>query len=317
VSWTGISAMHKGFVERDNPEALLWIGLNHYHQERYEEALPYFSRLIELVPANATAWATRGYCYLFLDQNELALHDLDKALALLPPPPYEKDPNDLFLVLYSRALALFLLKRYAEAATAFDAAARLGPLPVDGALSQAESYLMVGRRDLARATYHQALLSAEPGAVPTDAWLKVALALLELGDHAAALETTQTIIHQEPWNIPAWIARAQAEFALGRYDECLKSAERTLALGGQTEGVWKIKGAALHQLKRYAEAQVAWRRAYILSERLPAARTVALRGELAAQVHLRRWLDVWSLLTTEARLRVREWRGGHQSQTET
>lgn len=305
--------MQKKAIERDNPEALLWIGLNHYHEERYQEAAPYFSRLIELVPTNATAWATRGYCYLFLNQNELALRDLDKALALLPPPPYEKDHNALFLVLYSRALALFLLKRYAEAASAFDAAASLDRLPVDGALSQAEAYLMLGRRDQALATYHQALLGAEPGSVSTEARLKVARALLELEDYTMALDAAQMVITQESWNTPAWAVRAQAELALGRYDDCLESADQALALGGQTEGVWKIKGAALNQLKRYDEARVAWRRAYILSERLPAARTLALRGELTAQLHLHRWRDVWSLLTTEARLRIREWRGGQHT----
>jgi tetratricopeptide (TPR) repeat protein len=291
---------------RDSPEALLWIGLNHYNQERYQDALPYFTRAIEADPTLAVAWANRGYCNLFLNELDWALHDLDRALALLPPPAGDSDHDALFLVLYSRALALYLLKRYEEASTAFIAAASLSPLPVDGLLAQADTYRFTGRAERAGAVYGQILNDVEPEKVSTETRLRVARGLMELGDFATALAATWPITEREPWNALGWAINAQALFALARHEESLTSVERALALDAQDDAMWGVRGAALRHLKRYTEAQAAYHTAYTLALRNPEGRATAFQGELRTLLRLTRWRDAWRLVNAEVGLRLRE-----------
>lgn len=65
-----------------------------YREGKYKEAIPCFTRAIEMDPAFAYAWHDRGVCLRELGRDEEALKDFDKAVELLP--------NDEEL-LYSRA----------------------------------------------------------------------------------------------------------------------------------------------------------------------------------------------------------------------
>lgn len=51
---------------------------------KYQEAIPYFTRAIEMDPAFAFAWHDLGVCLRELGRDDEALKDFDKALELLP-----------------------------------------------------------------------------------------------------------------------------------------------------------------------------------------------------------------------------------------
>lgn len=65
-----LSAFHKGFYLSDN--------------ERYEDAIKYFSLAIKQNPKDAEAYAQRGYNYLMLDRNQESFADCNTALKLNP-----------------------------------------------------------------------------------------------------------------------------------------------------------------------------------------------------------------------------------------
>jgi len=55
-----------------------------FREGKYQEAIPYFTRAIEMDPAFAFAWHDRGVCLRELGRDDEALKDFDKALELLP-----------------------------------------------------------------------------------------------------------------------------------------------------------------------------------------------------------------------------------------
>ena len=65
-----------------------------YREGKYQEAIPHFTRAIEMDPAFAYAWHDRGVCLREMGRDDEALKDFEKALELLP--------NDEE-ILYSRA----------------------------------------------------------------------------------------------------------------------------------------------------------------------------------------------------------------------
>jgi Flp pilus assembly protein TadD len=59
------------------------LGLS-FREGKYQEAIPYFTKAIEMDPAFAFAWHDRGVCLRETGRDDEALKDFDKALELLP-----------------------------------------------------------------------------------------------------------------------------------------------------------------------------------------------------------------------------------------
>jgi PAS domain S-box-containing protein len=55
-----------------------------YREGKYQEAIPFFTKAIEMDPAFAFAWHDRGVCLRELGRDDEALKDFEKALSLLP-----------------------------------------------------------------------------------------------------------------------------------------------------------------------------------------------------------------------------------------
>jgi tetratricopeptide (TPR) repeat protein len=69
--------INSGFVEAYNH-----LGITHYWLKNYQDAINFYSRAIALNPSYATAYFNRAIVYLTLDENQLALKDLNKAKEL-------------------------------------------------------------------------------------------------------------------------------------------------------------------------------------------------------------------------------------------
>ena len=282
------------------------IGRSLYGQERYQDAVPYFTRVIDADPSITAAWASRGISYLFLHEFELALHDVAHALTLLESPSDEEDLNMRFTLLYSRALALDGLHRSAEALAAFKAAATVSRLPEDAFVRWGDLARLAGQREEAVSAYHQAINNSTPSVISSDTYLDVAQSLMELGDFATALGATQMVVQQFPENIAGWKTRARAHLGLGQYHASLDSAEHALTLDGQDYYAWGVKGAALQGLKRYREAQEAYHHSYTLVFTSPQKRALAFRGDLQMLLRTGQLRAAWQLVNMEMGQRLLE-----------
>ena len=82
-------------LAQQNPENALfpyWLGRLEYDARRYKEAVHYFQHAIELNPSMSRAYDNLGLCYFYDDQNQLAIENYNKAIALdrstLHPSPW-------------------------------------------------------------------------------------------------------------------------------------------------------------------------------------------------------------------------------------
>ncbi|HWR40214.1 MAG TPA: tetratricopeptide repeat protein [Patescibacteria group bacterium] len=86
---------------------LLRAYLNLYKQDRYQQAVDDYTRLVAMRPDDAQIYADRAMAYNKLQNNELALVDINKAIAL--------KPQEVHLY-YSRSHIYGCLGRYKESA---------------------------------------------------------------------------------------------------------------------------------------------------------------------------------------------------------
>ena len=64
------------------------IGFKLSLEEKYEEAMPYFNKAIELSPEMAITYNNRGYARFRLNDTDGALTDINKSIKLYPSNPY-------------------------------------------------------------------------------------------------------------------------------------------------------------------------------------------------------------------------------------
>jgi tetratricopeptide (TPR) repeat protein len=100
----------------DDAQGLTHVGLELYHQMRYEVAIPYFTQANELCPNFFDPYPRKGICFHLLGNNEKAIVCYDIAIKLKIGVP----------LLYDlKGLSLHHLKRYGEAIDCFDKAIEL------------------------------------------------------------------------------------------------------------------------------------------------------------------------------------------------
>ena len=73
------------------------IGITLVSEERYEEAIKYYDKILEINPNNVKALANKGITFAYLQEYEDALIMIDKALLLDPDNEFVKGEKAHFL----------------------------------------------------------------------------------------------------------------------------------------------------------------------------------------------------------------------------
>jgi tetratricopeptide (TPR) repeat protein len=118
---------YSSLIESDlNPNHYyLWLsnrGLALYKQGRYEEAIDSFSKALDLHPYYAEAWYNRGLSLNALNRNKEAIECYDKAI--------ETEPHYID-AWHSKGLAFAALAKYREAIECYDKAIEIEPHYID------------------------------------------------------------------------------------------------------------------------------------------------------------------------------------------
>jgi tetratricopeptide (TPR) repeat protein len=66
------------------PQLYVQLGLSYYYLGRYEEAIPWFKKKIEVDPGVYNTYLNLGYCYLKLNDNEQAIETMKRVVELNP-----------------------------------------------------------------------------------------------------------------------------------------------------------------------------------------------------------------------------------------
>ena len=81
--------------DRNDADALIWVGRRTAYLGRYREAIDIFSDGIARHPEDARMYRHRGHRYLTVREIELAIADFEKAAALMAGQPDQVEPDGL------------------------------------------------------------------------------------------------------------------------------------------------------------------------------------------------------------------------------
>ncbi|EKD28212.1 MAG: TPR protein, partial [uncultured bacterium] len=123
------------------------LGELYLKQNKTDEALKYYTKLINVAPENKIYYCKRGICYLSLKDYQNAFKDFSKAVAI----------DEQYLdALYNRANTLIVLKMYKEALNDFEKLTKLVPSISEYWLRMSETEYKLSEIDLAGKYYKEA-----------------------------------------------------------------------------------------------------------------------------------------------------------------
>lgn len=202
---------------------------------------------------SAQSWNQQSLSLTTLGKPEDALAAANRAVGMRP------DWADAWS---DRAVVLWYLKRYEEALASVEKALALDPKNARAWANQARVWRSLDQPDKALAAYAEALKYD-----PQNAAILANQSAVQwsLGDHPAALESAKRAIAVNPDLAQAWQNRAAAEVALQQYPEAQTSYERALQLDKTNPESWTGLGLVLIQQQQYPKARQALQTAISLN----------------------------------------------------
>jgi tetratricopeptide (TPR) repeat protein len=210
-------------------------------QDRYEEAMLQYDRIIAQNPQHVEAWRLRGWTLAGIGRLEESLASCDKAIALKP---------NSGLAWSSRGSVLLALGRPDEALTACDRAIQMNPDDLPSLTTKGKALADLGRYQEAASSF-SGLIARDPGNAL--AHVHLSAALLELKRYDAALAEANAAVAVDEEDPIAWIMQGFALMSLSRNREALQSLERAIAMGEQSSLVHFRRAQLLFALDRWRE----------------------------------------------------------------
>ena len=200
----------------------------YYSQRRYEDALSYYTRVIDLTPDSYRAYSDRGAMYVALERREEARRDLERSLEIQPSYGAYSNLGSLY----------FSDERYSDAAAKYAKALEFNAKDYRLWGNLASAYFWTPEEDRkteARSAYEQAALLAE-GTLkinPQDASVLTNLSqyYAMLGRRDKAIPLLSRALELTPADNKLVFRAAEIHEQLGDRQMALKFIARALALG--------------------------------------------------------------------------------------
>jgi tetratricopeptide (TPR) repeat protein len=248
-----LAALYTRLTQTQAPQPLVGSELEAAQQDsigsslgslgRYEEALGWHDRALELQPRYEPAVVHQSMVLEGLGRHEEALAFCDRALEI-------NAQSEAALV--QQGLVLGLLGRMNEARGSCDQALSLNPRNEQAWVNMGVALEALERPMEALASYNNAV-TLNPRM--EQAWFNAAVLLGDLEQHAEALLCCDRTLEINPRNERAWVNKGLTLRELRRAEEALECLERALALNPRLEQAWFNKGVLLvNEFQRHAEA---------------------------------------------------------------
>jgi predicted O-linked N-acetylglucosamine transferase (SPINDLY family) len=213
-----------------------------FKQDRLQEALATFDRLLSLEPNHIAAITERSSVLLAMDQHDAALAGIEKAIALDPRYPEAH---------LTRGALYAQLKRHDEAIGSFDRAVRLNPNLAHAWLGYGKVLFELRRFDDAQIAYGRAeALKSNLDEV----WIARGNVFYEQRRYDEAAAAYGKALALKPRSAEAWVGHGNVAYELKRYDEALAAFDKALAFKAETAEAWLGRGNVLLRLFRYEDA---------------------------------------------------------------
>ncbi|MCA8922395.1 MAG: tetratricopeptide repeat protein, partial [Planctomycetes bacterium] len=285
-------AAYEEVIELDpaNPTAFGGRGVSRVYQNRLVEALADYDLGIELgqrgVPAGL--YVNRGLCLGRLGRHAAALADFERVLGLEP---------EHVGALSSRAHCLAQLERHEEALADFDAALRLGPPSATLHVNRGTSLAALGRCEEALADYDAALAwRGASGLSPAQADALRGFREIARGDAIALRRAVSTRAREAALER---LLAANRQFERERFEDARASCDEALRQDPGRGEAYLLRGICQLRLGRYSEAVEDLNRARLLG--VEGVKLYSNRGQALASLaaHAAATLDFSRVLELE------------------
>ncbi|MBD2258813.1 serine/threonine-protein kinase [Pseudanabaena sp. FACHB-2040] len=220
---TPVSIAQSGYSAWDTHLAWLERGDDLFSQNRYQEAIAAYEKVLQLQPSHDAIWFKQGLAYEGLGNYEAAVTSYDRVLQLRP---------EDYLAWLKRAKALEALERYDGALAAYDEVLRIQSDNYWVWCDRAQVLEKLGRGDDALAAYERAV-QLQP-------------------DFVLALERRKQILQS--------LQRVEQLYQLQHYDEAIAACDRTIESDAEDSDAWLMRAMALENLQRLREAALSYER---------------------------------------------------------
>jgi len=225
------------------------LGLVHQHLKQFKDASVCFSAAIELSPQYAQAHASLGLTYHAIGRYESALLCLEEALRLSPEIPE---------VYVSHGATMFELKRFEDAVRSFDKALSLNPKLVNAHNNRGISLKALKKFGAAKDSLDMAIRLNPNYAA---AYSNRGLLFRETQKIDEAISDLNKAIQLNPNYPQAHCNLGVVHVDLGRYEAAIKCYDEAIRLRPDYVEALCNRGIALRIVKRYSDSIASYQRA--------------------------------------------------------
>ena len=228
-----------------NPEdvsAILKKGKLLLENNKDEEALAVFERVLDIETENELVLMTIGVVIGFLGKHKEAIRIFDKVLEINPK-------NDVALAI--KGFALLKNEKHKEAIHIFEKVLEINPKNESALLMKGKALDNLGKYEEAICTFDK-VLKVNPK--NEEALMEKGLSIMYFGKYKEAIHIFEKVLEINPKNEPALVAKGFALFNIDKYKEATHELDKALKINLKNELALSVKGDALGRMGRYKES---------------------------------------------------------------
>ncbi len=196
-------------------------GLSLLKQGRWQDALPFYDKTIQLDPDYAQAYVDRALVYISMNQPDRAVQDATKAITL--------NPESIYAYL-NRSTAYYLMHQSEKVIDDANKTISLNPATVDAYVNRAGGYLQLGKYQEAIADYNKAMVIAPAYSAP---YYDLGQTYIKMGQYEKGIDEMNKALALNPDEGTAifYHYRALAYKKLGKIDLADNDNQKAKELG--------------------------------------------------------------------------------------
>lgn len=210
--------------------------------EKYENAIKYYDKILEIDSSNTDALSSKGHCFFMLSKYGEALECYDNLLEINPYDEY---------CYSSKGHVCFRMGKYDEAIKCYDKLLELNPNYSNAYLYKVDALIEMGKEDDAVDCFKKSL-NGNLDFVPL--LFEIGLKFRWIRKYEAALKCYDKLLEIKPFESYYLSLKAIVLGRLGKYDDALKFFDKALYMHLNYDYAFDEKGKLLVKMERYDEA---------------------------------------------------------------
>ncbi|WP_340199161.1 tetratricopeptide repeat protein [Ascidiimonas sp. W6] len=226
----------------------LLIGMEYLFMDNYASAKEYFIKCLQEDPQDYASLYNTVYCFEFLEDHDGAINFLNEYL--------ENNPY-CDVAWHQLGKQFFEKEMFKEALASFDFAIIADDTFVGAYLEKGKVLEKLNRHNEAIENYEVSLSLDDPTSF---AYLRIGKCHEKLGNTELAQKFYYKTVHEDPLLDKGWLAITNFYFNQENYQKARYYIDKAINIDSENVLYWKLSAQINQQLKRYEEADIAYKK---------------------------------------------------------